>query len=409
MDWADTQEQAGFRKEVQDFIQSRLPAYYVQRAADADSHGLEGDWQEDLVHGSADAQQAAKDWAAALGERGWAAPHWPQEYGGASLSTMEQFIFNAEMAEAQAPLVGGSGLALLGPTVLVHGTEEQKAKYLAPTLAGEMLWSQGFSEPGAGSDLASLSTRAVRDGDEYIINGQKMWTSTAHKSNMLFGMFRTDPDAPKHRGITFMVMPQTDNGISVRPIISMGWEHATNETFFEDARVPVENVIGEVNRGWYVGMTLLDYERSNISGAISTRRSISQLLDYIHSDAGKEKTQHDGVRRMRGAIADRAIETEVMFNFSFRIVSMQAKGVIPNYEASTSKLFNSELSQNLARTGMKVFGLYSNLWDPDDPRAPVKAQFTQKSVHTVVFTIFAGSSEIQRNIIATRGLGLPRG
>ena len=237
MDWADTQEQAGFRKEVQDFIQSRLPAYYVQRAADADSHGLEGDWQEDLVHGSADAQQAAKDWAAALGERGWAAPHWPQEYGGASLSTMEQFIFNAEMAEAQAPLVGGSGLALLGPTVLVHGTEEQKAKYLAPTLAGEMLWSQGFSEPGAGSDLASLSTRAVRDGDEYIINGQKMWTSTAHKSNMLFGMFRTDPDAPKHRGITFMVMPQTDNGISVRPIISMGWEHATNETFFEDVRV----------------------------------------------------------------------------------------------------------------------------------------------------------------------------
>jgi alkylation response protein AidB-like acyl-CoA dehydrogenase len=409
MDWNDSPEQATFRQEVHDFIKSRLPEHFVKKAEAGVEHGLEGDWQEDLVHGSPEAQQAARDWAAALGERGWAAPHWPTEYGGASLTTMEQFIFNAEMAEAEAPLVGGQGLSLLGPTVLVHGTPEQKEEFLAPTLRGEMLWSQGFSEPGAGSDLASLSTRAVRDGDEYVINGQKMWTSTAHKSNMLFGMFRTDPDAPKHRGITFMVMPQENNGISVRPVTSMGWEHATNETFFEDARVPVKNVIGEVNRGWYVGMTLLDFERSNISGAISTRRSIEQLLDYVKSDAGQAQSEHGGLRRTRTQIAERAIETEVMFNFSFRIVTMQANGVIPNYEASTSKLFNSELSQNLARTGMKVFGLYSNLWDPEDPRAPVKAQFTQKSVHTVVFTIFAGSSEIQRNIIATRGLGLPRG
>ena len=201
MDWNDTPAQAAFRREVEDFIRERLPDYYVRKAEVTDEYGHEGDWQEDLVHGSDEAKQAARDWASALGERGWAAPHWPREYGGAGLTTMEQFVFHAEMAEAQAPLVGDQGLSLLGPTLLVHGTSEQKAKYLGPTLAGEMLWAQGFSEPGAGSDLASLQTRAVRDGDDYVINGQKMWTSTAHKSNWIFGLFRTDsgrPEAPRH-------------------------------------------------------------------------------------------------------------------------------------------------------------------------------------------------------------------
>ena len=408
MDWNDTLAQAAFRREVEEFIRERLPDYYVRKAEVSDEYGHEGDWQEDLVHGSDEAKQAARDWASALGERGWAAPHWPREYGGAGLTTMEQFVFHAEMAEAQAPLVGDQGLSLLGPTLLVHGSSEQKAKYLGPTLAGEMLWAQGFSEPGAGSDLASLQTRAVRDGDDYVINGQKMWTSTAHKSNWIFGLFRTDPDAPKHRGISFLVIDQDTPGISVRPIISMGWEHATNETFYEEVRVPSGNLVGEENRGWYVGMTLLDFERSNISGAVSARRSIEQLLDYVNTAAGAEQTKHGGRTRTRAAIADLAVETEVMFNFSFRIVTMQANGMIPNYEASTAKLFNSELAQDLARIGMRVFGLYSNLWDPDDPRAPLRAQFTQRYVHTVVFTIFGGSSEIQRNIIATRGLGLPR-
>ncbi len=404
MDWADTAEQATFREDVRSFIAANLPEYYRNKPDDA---GPEEDWQYDFKLGNDQAKAAATEWAAKMSERSWVAPHWPTEYGGAGLPTMEQFIFNLEMAEAEAPMVGGQGLSLLGPTVLVHGTPEQKEQFLAPTLRGEMLWSQGFSEPGAGSDLASLQTRAVRDGDEYIINGQKMWTSTAHKANWLFGMFRTDPDAPKHRGISFMVMPQEDNGISVRPIISMGWQHATNETFFEDVHVPAKNVIGEVNRGWYVGMTLLDFERSNIAGAVETRRKLRTLLDHLETDTGKLQSQ-DRTQRVRTAIADRWIESEVLFNFSFRIISMQAQGIIPNYEASTSTIFHSELAQHTGNTGMKVFGLYANIWDPNDERAPVGASFTQQYVHSVVFTIFGGSNEIQRNIIATRGLALPR-
>ncbi|MGE0230038.1 MAG: acyl-CoA dehydrogenase family protein [Dehalococcoidia bacterium] len=409
MDWLDTDEQAGFREQVRSFISERLPEFYREQAEDARPRGLEGDWQENLVHGTPEAKQAATEWAKALNERGWVAPHWPKEYGGAGMTTMEQFIFNQEMAEADAPMVGGAGLSLLGPTVLVHGTDEQKARLLPPTLSGEYLWAQGFSEPGAGSDLASLQTRAVRDGDEYVVNGQKLWTSTAHKSNWLFGMFRTDPEAPKHRGISFLVMDMTTPGLSVRPIISMGWEHATNETFYEDVRVPVANRIGEENRGWYVGVTLLDFERSNISGAIHIRRQLDGLIEVAKSAEGQQWLQHGGLRRERHAIAEHYVESEVMFNFSFRIVSMQARGVIPNYEASTSKMYHSELLQRVSRTGIKTYGLYGNLWDPDEPLAPQKATFTQSNVHSVVMTIAGGSSEIQRNIISTRGLGLPRG
>jgi alkylation response protein AidB-like acyl-CoA dehydrogenase len=406
MDWADSAEQETFRREVQDFVEARLPAYYKQRRQKPPV-GLEENWEQDYVHGDDAAKAAATEWNQALTEKGWVAPHWPKEYGGAGMTTMEQFVYAMEMAGHLAPQPGGSGLSLLGPTLLVHGTEEQKAKYLPPTIKSEMRWAQGFSEPGAGSDLASLQTRATRDGDEWVINGQKMWTSTAHKANWLFGLFRTDPEAPKHRGISFLIMDMSTPGLSVRPIISMGWEHATNETFYEDVRIPAENVVGETNRGWYVAMTLLDFERSNISGAVQQRRNLTDLIDYVKSDQGAEQSQ-GRAGLVRDKVADRWIESEVMFNFSFRIASMQAAGSIPNYEASTSKIYGSELHQRVSNTGMKAFGLYANIWDRDDDRTPLDARFTQDYVHSVVFSIFGGSNEIQRNIIATRGLGLPR-
>jgi alkylation response protein AidB-like acyl-CoA dehydrogenase len=198
-------------------------------------------------------------------------------------------------------------------------------------------------------------------------------------------------------------------GLSVRPIISMGWEHATNETFYEDVRVPAENLVGDENRGWYVGVTLLDFERSNISGAVGLRKQIEALVENVTNGPGKSQVEHGGIERERHAIADHYIESEVMFNFSFRIISMQARGIVPNYEASTSKMFHSEVLQKLSRTAIKAYGLYSNIWDPDEPLAPQNSEFTQTNVHSVVMTIAGGSSEIQRNIIATRGLGLPRG
>jgi alkylation response protein AidB-like acyl-CoA dehydrogenase len=408
MDWNDTPEQAAFRAEVRTFITEHLPERYRAQAAQGGALGPEQDWQSEFVLGDPETQAAAKEWLEALASRSWVAPHWPREYGGGGLSPIEQFILRQEFALAAAPAVGGQGVTMFGPTLLVHGTEEQKQKYLPPTLRGEMLWAQGFSEPGAGSDLASLQCRAVRDGDEYVINGQKLWTSTAHKSNWLFGMFRTDPDAPKHRGISFLLLSLATPGVSVRPIVSMGFQHATNETFYEDVRVPADQLVGEENRGWYVGMTLLDYERSNIAGAVENRRYLDSLIQHIGTDDGRQQTEprRDLARRN---VADRYIESEVLYNFSFRIISMQSSGQVPNYEASVTKIANSELAQKVARTGMALFGPYANLWDPDDPYTPLGARFTQNYCHTVLGTIGGGANEIQRNIIATRGLGLPRG
>ena len=408
MDWADTTEQAAFRQEVRGFIQENLPAYYKALAEQGGELGQEGGWQHDRFLGEPDAKAAAIEWERAVQSRGWVAPHWPSEYGGAGMTPMEQFILKQEMASALAPDVGGQGVSMLGPTLIAHGTEEQKTRFLPATLSGEIAWAQGYSEPSAGSDLASLQTRAVRDGDEFVVNGQKIWTSNAHRADWIFALVRTNPDAPKHRGISFMLMDMQTPGISVRPLVSGGWQHFSNETFYEDVRVPVSQVVGEIDRGWYVGMTLLDYERSNISGAVASRRELDDAIAYL-KDEGAAKSRVDALPSVRSEIADRYVETEVGFNFSFRIISMQAAGVIPNYEASTSKMFASELNQRIARTGIKMFGLYSNMWDPDSEHTPNGARFTQDYFHLIPSTIAGGSSEIQRNIIATRGLGLPRG
>ncbi|MBM3140961.1 MAG: hypothetical protein FJZ92_12335 [Chloroflexi bacterium] len=414
MDWADSPEQATFRAQVREVLKSGLPDYY-KRIAEGETveEGGGGDWVADRKSDEKTRREAAERWGKALAERGWFAPQWPKEYGGGGLSPMEQFIFNQEIAGAGAPRVGGSGVSLLGPTLIVHGTEEQKKKWLPPILSGEIVYAQGYSEPGAGSDLASLQTRAVRDGDDFVVNGQKIWTSGAHHADAIFALVRTDPDAPKHRGITFLVIEDIKTpGLTVRPLINMAWKHGFNETFFEDVRVPAKNAVGEINRGWYVGATLLDFERSNIAGAVAARRTIRRLIDYTGSKDGKPKSRLEGREEspvIRAELTDRYIETEVGFNFSFRIISMQNRGLIPNYEASTAKMFISEAGQRLQRTGTKLFGLYSNLWDPADERAPAKAAFTQGYVTSVPATIAAGSSEIQRNIIATRGLGLPRG
>jgi alkylation response protein AidB-like acyl-CoA dehydrogenase len=407
MDWNDSPEQAAFRAEVRQLLAARLPERYKRMAAEGGPG--ERQWEFDRKSEDPAARQAAADWAAALREHGWIAPQWPKEYGGAGLSAMEQFVLNQELARAGTPGAGGSGVSLLGPTLIVHGTEEQRLKYLPPILAGEMAWAQGYSEPSAGSDLASLQTRAVRDGDEYVINGQKIWTSGAHTADAIFALVRTDPTAPKHRGISFILIEDIHTpGLTVRPLIDMGGRHYFNETFFEDVRVPVRNRIGEENRGWYVGMTLLDFERSGIAGATQYAREIATLVDFVHTEDGRRFTRPD-FTTTRLALADRRIETEVLFNFAFRIVSLQNRGMVPNYEASANKLFGSELHQRLALTGTRAFGLYATIWDRATPHAPLAARFTRDYVRSVPHTIFSGSSEIQRNVIATRGLGLPRG
>jgi len=400
MDWKDTPEQTAFRAEVQAVVEASLPARYRALAASGDLEGRQWEW--DRKSPDPEARRAAIDWHAALAERGWVAPHWPREYGGAGLSSMEQFILNQELARAGAPSVGGSGVSLLGPTLIVHGTDEQKKKYLPPILAAETTWAQGYSEPGAGSDLAGLQTRAVRDGDDFVVNGQKIWTSAAHTADALFALVRTDPDAPKHRGISFLMIDDIKTpGISIRPLIDMAGGHYFNEVFFDNVRVPATNLVGELNRGWYVGMTLLDFERSNIGGAVAARRALRRLMDTVEADPIlKERAKS---RAIRQELAQRYIETEVMFQYSFRIISMQARGEIANYEASTAKLFNSELSQRLAQTAMQCLGLRGTIVE-----GPEEASFVRGYLGAVPATIRGGTSEVQRNIIATRGLGLPR-
>ncbi|MBM4411595.1 MAG: hypothetical protein FJ037_09820 [Chloroflexi bacterium] len=409
MDWSDNPEQAKFRQEVRAFIQTKLPERYRPKAGESaeGGEGFSGGWQADRKSTDPERVATATAWANALAERGWIAPAWPKEYGGAGLSTIEQFIYNQEMAEAAAPSVGGMGVSMLGPTLIVHGSPEQKQEHLSRILSGEVAWAQGYSEPGAGSDLASLQTRAVRDGDEYVINGQKIWTSGAHFADWLFALVRTDPEAPKHRGISFMIMDIKTPGLTVRPIIDMGWNHPFNETFFEDVRVPAKNLIGEENRGWYVGMTLLDFERSGIAGAISYRRAMGETIDFL-KNSGKNFRRQD-FNSTRLEMADRAIETEVLFNFSFRIVTIQSRGLVPNYEASVNKTFGSELHQRMSRTQTKAWGLFGNVWDGKSKYAPMQAAHVHDYVGSVPHSIFSGSNEIQRNVIATRGLGLPRG
>ncbi|MCA9848110.1 MAG: acyl-CoA dehydrogenase family protein [Dehalococcoidia bacterium] len=395
MDWNDSPAQAEFRAEVRALIEQHLPERY-RRGEGPEERA----WEFDRKSDDPAARQAAVQWQQALIARRWVAPEWPEEFGGAGLTPDEQFVLNQEFAAAGAPPVGGSGVRLLGPTLIVHGSQEQKAKYLPAILNGETAWAQGYSEPGSGSDLASLQTSAKRDGDEYVVNGQKIWTSGAHTADAIFALVRTEPEAPKHRGISFLLIDDIKTpGLSVRPLIDMGEHHYFNETFFEDVRVPAANLVGEENRGWYVAMTLLDFERSNIVAAVGARKTITELIEDIHA-AGV--TPSDATR---GAIADRYVETEVMFNFSFRIISMQNRGIIPNYEASTSKLFASELNQRLALSATRAFGLAAMRWDD----GTAAGRYTNSYIRMVPATIRGGTSEVQRNVIATRGLGLPRG
>jgi alkylation response protein AidB-like acyl-CoA dehydrogenase len=387
VDLRDNAEEALFRKDVHGFLEENfLQLADRPKPQTGEDSGPRRD-------------PATERWREALSNRGWLAPHWPKEYGGAGMSVSEQFIFNEEMAEARAPSVGSyHGLSLIGPVLILHGSEAQKAEHLPKITSGEITWCQGYSEPGSGSDLASLQTRATRDGDDYVLNGQKIWTSGAQHADWIFVLARTDPDAPKHRGISMFLVDMKTPGISVRPIPNMAGLAGLNEVFFEDVRVPALNRVGEENRGWYIGATLLDFERSGIGAAIGARHTVLDLVAFA-----REQQLAD---TMRLELADRMVESEVARFLSYRIISMQKRGLIPNYEASVNKMYYSELQQRLARTGIRLTGSYGML--SDEQRTPLRARFTREYMTSIPATIAAGSSEIQRNVIATRGLGLPR-
>jgi alkylation response protein AidB-like acyl-CoA dehydrogenase len=403
VDFADTTEQAVWRAEVRQFVEDHLPRELADDQLYAGTLG--GMHRGPLGKRRAD---LLKQWRKAILDRGWIAPAWPKEVGGADMSPVEQFILREVFTELHAPIMSVHDV---GSTILVHGSEEQKQKYLPPMVRGEIQWCQGYSEPGAGSDLASVQTRGVRDGDDFVINGQKIWTSGAKTADMIFALVRTDPEAPKHRGISYLLFEMDKPGITVRPLAQMTDATMFNEVFFEDVRVPVSAAVGEINRGWYVGATHLDFERSSIGSAVGFANRLNDLIDFLKAEAAAD-TGRSTLRRSpitRLALADRAVETTVARQFSNRIITMQARGIIPNTEASEQKLFSSELHQRTSNTAIKALGPYGMLYDEDDPRTPQRARWGTYYLASVSETIGAGTSEIQRNVIATRGLGLPRG
>jgi alkylation response protein AidB-like acyl-CoA dehydrogenase len=392
VDFRDTPEEAAFRQEVSDFLKTELRE----------------EWKAKPDEGEEDVQELyerRRPWRQKLGEKGWTAPAWPREYGGAGLTVMQQFIMNEEFAEARAPARDVFGVGMVGPTLIVHGSEEQKKEHLPRILSGETRWCQGYSEPEAGSDLASLRTRALKDGDDYIINGQKIWTSVAQHAHWIFMLARTDPDAPRHRGISYFLVDMKTPGIEVRPLVDLSGRHMFNETFFENVRVPARNLVGEENRGWYIGTTTLDFERSNVGAAVSNRLLVEDLAGFIREHAGEGVCTLPRHQALRHELADRAIEANVARMLSVRVVALQAKGLIPNYEASVVKTYASELTQRIYNTGVKVLGLYGGVRGDE---APVSGRYARGYLQSAGSTIAAGTSEIQRNIVAIRGLGLPR-
>ncbi len=381
MDFRLTAEQQAFRDEVQAFVENDLPAGW--------------DHEHDTLEETMAVERAVMK---RLAERRWLALPWPREYGGSGASTIEQMIFNEEMAYRRVPGVVNMGVAWVGPVVMLYGTDQQKADYLSRIADGTDIWCTLYSEPGAGSDLAAMQTRAVRDGDDYVINGQKIWTTFGHYADWGWLAARTDPDVPKHKGLSTFAVKMDTPGITVRPLTNMAGTHEFNEIFFEDVRIPAANLVGEENRGWYHVAIGLDFERSSIGATSTARRTVDDLVKYLSSHRGKVPPA------VRHRLADHAIAVQVLRNMAYNIASMQTGGLVPTREAQMAKLFGAELQQQVATTALQAFGMEGQ---GARPRS-MAAGYQYSVLRSVANTIEGGTSEIQRTVIATRGLGLPR-
>ena len=393
MEFRFTPEEETFRSEIREFLKEELPADW----GGAGALGEAGEERWEFL----------RSFQKKLAGRKWLTLGWPEEHGGLAASHMMQVIYNEEMSYFRAPTQLGVGPDRVGPTIILYGTEEQKRQQLPGIVRGETVWCQGFSEPSSGSDLASLQTSAVADGDYFVVNGQKIWTSFAHRADWCILLARTDPEAPKHKGISYLLLDMKTPGIEVRPLVDMLGRSSFNEVFFDNVRVPRDCLVGELNRGWYVAAATLDFERSGINRVVMGIRMYEELVEYA------AQAKADGGRlmddtRVRHRLAELAIEFQAGRMHAYRVASMQARGEIPNAEASISKLYGSELQQRLAGAGMEMLGLGSQL-EPGSRWAPLKGRLEQYYVFAAALTIAAGTSEIMRGIIAGRGLGLPRG
>ncbi len=395
MDFNYSAEDEAFRAALRAWLETNAPrdakfAFDMLAAEDDDS-----DWDQKLA------------WCRKLASGGWLAIDWPREYGGRGASLLQTVIFDEELARVGVPLPFiGSGLSLIGPTLIHWGTEEQKRRFIPKILSAEEIWCQGYSEPNAGSDLAALQTRAVEDGDDFVVNGQKVWTSAAQHADWIFLLTRTDPEAPKHKGISYLLADMRSPGITVRPLVQMTGARGFNEVFFEDVRVPKQNLVGHKNQGWQVAITTLMFERSggHDRGLMSQVRELTALAQRMARN-GRRAWDDTSVRQR---IAQFAMEVEAIRYTGLRNLTRQLKGLPPGPEGSMMKLCATELGVKLAMFAMELLGPYSQ-FAHGAAFAIDHGAWSQRMLGARGPTIYAGTNQIQHNIIGERVLGLPKG
>lgn len=396
MDFSFSAEEERFRQDLREWLKNNLPPGWGTSAFKVPK----GD----------ERIQFLRDWQRNLHAGGYLGLSWPKEYGGRGASMIELAIFNEEMARVEAPgPLNVLGLSMAGPTIIVHGTEEQKKRYLLKILNCDEIWCQGFSEPGSGSDVASIRTKAELKGDEFVVNGQKVWTSLAHIADWCMLLVRTDPNAPKHRGMSYILVDMKSPGITVRPLKQMTGESEFNEVFFEDVRVPRANLVGEMNNGWGVALTTLMNERGTASFGTQARFRIiyDNLVTLAKKSAvnGRPAAQDPLIRQQ---LAQHLIDVEILKYNCFRNFTRLLRGGTPGPEGSILKLWWSELNQRMQETAMTLQGSYGQLLR-DSPWVVESGRWQYNFLRSRANTIEAGTSEIQRNIIAERVLQMPKG
>ena len=389
MDLSFTPEEEAFRGEVRSWLDTNLPQEW--------RHGGVGGYRED------EEESIQREWQKRLYEGGWLTLAWPKEQGGRGATPVMQSIYAEEMAKAGTPpIIGRLGVSLLAPLLSVYGSDWQKEQYLKKILSGEIVFAQGFSEPDAGSDLAGLKSRAVKKDGGWVLNGQKTWSSGAHYSDRSFLLARTDPEAPPHKGIGMFLIDLQQPGVEVRPIIQMTGSGEFCEIFLTDAVVEDRDVVGEPTDGWKMAMATFGFERGGLANAYRFERAVQELASLTRTQgAGSDDT-------IRQRVAQAAIEAHVFRATGLRNLTRAQQGQVPGPEASLVKLYWSEMDKKLQDTAVTVQGMYGAL-DPESPWAVEEGRWQYGWMWSLAETIYAGSSEIQRNIIAERVLGLPRG
>lgn len=390
-----SEEELQFQREVRQFLVENLPAHIIEGTANNGSVFVEKD--------------IALEWQAILVKRGWAVPQWPVEHGGTDWTPTQKYIFSKECYHAGAPMLIPLGLLMLAPVIMAFGTEEQKAEYLPKILNGEHYWCQGYSEPGAGSDLASLKLKAEADDDHYIVNGSKLWTTHAHLADHIFCLVRTDNTGKRQQGISFLLIDMDSPGVVVEPIITMAGDHEVNQVFFENVRVPMANRIGEENEGWSYAKYLLEFERGGGFNAHRIRHELDHLRQLM-ANAKRDNIEFDQHDDLARRIARVEIDLKALEITELRILSSVSGGGNPGPESSIMKLSATRLEQEINEVSVDVLGYSGFEMNPVPEGNPVRADYLSSVVprylNNRAASIFGGSQEIQRNIIAKMVLGL---